>query len=215
MKNLYYPVQYPINQNNLFGAPESYAQATGQKGHPGVDFECPMYTKVLAPCDGDAFSVGPDVDGGCGIYIRVPNNAKPEANVILWHMVPAGNADYPYSIPTGRGMVTPVKAGDFLGYSGDSGYPKESSGPHLHFGYMPSDFTGAAADPNNGYDGCVDPMPFFNGIYAGNIPKLDQAIQASEEVVQAISAAPIAVQQKQTLLSILKVAWQKFLDAIL
>lgn len=184
---LYYPVKNPINQANLFGANPAEYEPLGQKGHPGIDFESPVGTKIFAPCDGGAFYTT-DSDGGCGIWIRTPNNASPLANIILWHMVPKDTEAYPYQIPT-DGSVTQVTAGQFLGYSGNSGYPKESTGPHCHIGYMPCDKTSEALEPNNGYKGCEDPTPLFNGKVAEDISTEDAIVQKSAQVVQLISTA--------------------------
>jgi len=180
---LYYPVKNPINQQNLFGAKEDFAASTGQLGHPGIDFECPMYTPVYAPCDGNAFYVT-DKYGGCGIYIRTLDNAY---NIILWHMVPAGTPGYPYSITASDFVLTPVKAGQLLGYSGDSGYPAESSGPHLHVGMMPLNSALTALNPTNGYMGCVNPLPFFNAKFAQDIPALEAVVATASTVVQDIA----------------------------
>lgn len=166
--NLFYPVKDPINQTNLFGTPNPMYSALGQKGHPGQDFESPSGTKLYSPVDGDAFYVY-DKYGGDGLWIRWPNNAKPEYNIILYHLYPRGDASFPFQIPTGNGVVTPVKAGQFLGYTDNSGAPVESSGPHLHVGIMPCDLTGGSLYPNNGYDGCVDPALFWNNLFAENI----------------------------------------------
>jgi murein DD-endopeptidase MepM/ murein hydrolase activator NlpD len=187
---LYFPVKQPIDQQNLFGANPAEYKPLGQDGHPGNDFECPVGTPVYAPCDGDAFYTT-DKDGGCGLWIRVPNNASPQFNVILWHMPPKGTPEYPYQVAT-DGSTTPVKAGQLLGYSGNSGYPLESTGPHLHLGVLPCDTTGGALAPNNGFEGCVDPQPYFNGHYAQDIQAIEAVVASATTVVQSIAATPDA-----------------------
>ena len=188
--SLYFPVKDPIDQANLFGTVSPMYTALGQKGHPGIDFESASGTPVYAPCDGSAFYVT-DKDGGCGLWIRTPNNAAPHCNIILWHMYPkdAPNPDnlpnFPYAIPT-DGSLTPVKAGQLLGYSDTSGYPIESTGPHLHIGVMPSDETGEALTPQNGFLGCVDPTPYFNQKYAQDIGTKQKIVDAVATVVQDI-----------------------------
>lgn len=184
---LYYPVKQPINQQNLFGANPSEYLPLKQNGHPGNDFEAPSGTPLYAPCDGDAFYTT-DSDGGDGIWIRTPSNAAPQFNVILWHLFPKGTASYPFQIPT-DGSVTPVKAGQLLGYTDNSGYPKESTGPHLHLGVMPCDSTGAALSPKNGFDGCVDPAPYFNGLYAQDISTVVEVVAKSAQVVNLVQTA--------------------------
>jgi Peptidase family M23 len=198
---LYYPVKDPINQTNLFGANPAQYAPLGQKGHPGNDFESVSGTPLYAPCDGDAFYTT-DKYGGDGIWIRTPNNASPQYNVILWHMWPKGSAQYPFQIPT-DGSVTPVKAGQLLGYTDNSGAPVESTGPHLHLGVIPCDDTGAALNPNNGFDGCVDPAPFFNGEYAEDIAVKAAVVEKSSQVVELISTATDAQIPHQDKLALL------------
>lgn len=203
---LFYPVKNPIDQANLFGQTSAFYNALGQKGHPGIDFEAPSGTKVYAPCDGDAFYTT-DKDGGCGLWIRVPNNAAPAYNIILWHMYPAGTPGFPYAIPTGQSVVTPVKAGQLLGYSDNSGAPLESTGPHLHFGVMPCDNTSEALDPNNGYNGCVDPTPFFNGFFAEDIPAIEAILTQVVALAATIAqATDVTLEQKITWIQELETA---------
>lgn len=193
---IYYPVKNLINQNNLFGANPAEYLPLGQNGHPGNDFECPVGTPVYSPCDGSAFYTT-DSDGGCGLYIRTPDNSNPQYNIILWHMPPSNNDQYPYSIPTGEGIVTDVKVGQLLGYSGNSGYPKESTGPHLHLGVMPIGSNLLAISPNNGYLGCVDPKPFYNNLFAEDVSKVIPVVQEIQTIVPEIaSSSDITDQQK-------------------
>jgi murein DD-endopeptidase MepM/ murein hydrolase activator NlpD len=213
---LYFPVKNPIDQQNLFGTSNAMYTALGQKGHPGIDFECPSGTPVYAPCDGDVFYVT-DKDGGCGLWIRTPSNDPDNLkyNVILWHMYPKDTEGFPYAIPT-DGSVTGVKAGQMLGYSDNSGYPIESTGPHLHVGLMPCDSTGEAISPTNGYLGCIDPAPWFNGEYAEDInnPPPVPTAQVVENVKQAVATlttANIPVAQKETFLDELEALLMKYL----
>lgn len=187
---LWYPVKDPINQQNLFGANAAwYQEHLAQNGHPGIDFECPLYTPIYAPCEGDAFYAS-DKYHGDGIYIRVPNNGRPQANIILWHLPDRSDTKH-WVIPSANGVVTHVKAGQLIGYTGNSGYPQESSGPHLHVGYLPCDFTGAPLNPNNGFGGCVDPMPFFNGKFAQDYATAEQALQTAQQVIASPDLTPI------------------------
>ncbi|MFZ0685358.1 MAG: M23 family metallopeptidase [Terriglobales bacterium] len=146
-----------------------------------------------------------DKDGGDGIYIRVPNNATPAYDIILWHLPPTTDTEH-WVIPNGQGVITPVKAGQLIGYTGNSGYPLESTGPHLHLGVIPCDATGAALDFNNGYDGCVDPMPFFNGQYAADInatpitEAVAPVVQAVNDIVQETATSPATPSQKELII---------------
>jgi murein DD-endopeptidase MepM/ murein hydrolase activator NlpD len=210
MEFLYFPVKNPINQSNLFGANPQIYKPLGQDGHPGNDFEAPSGTPVYAPCDGGAFYTY-DSLGGDGLWIRYPNNSNPQFNIILWHMYPKGTkvtlsdgtTDDAFKIPT-NGSVTQVKAGQLLGYSDNSGYPKESTGPHLHLGVMPCNSDGSALNPNNGFLGCVDPTPYYIGQYAEDIPLIQQVVQKSSQVVQLVASATDAQVSHQDKLTILQ-----------
>lgn len=194
-KFLYYPVKDAINQTNLFGANPAEYKPLGQAGHPGNDFESVTGTKIYAPCDGMAFYTT-DSLGGDGIWIRT-TVAGQNYNIILWHMPVAGTptdpsiasaAQYPFQIPTDHSMVA-VKAGQFLGYTDNSGYKKESTGPHLHIGVMPANENWTTMNANNGFLGCVDPQPFFNGIFAEDIPTATAIVEKSASVVSLITVA--------------------------
>lgn len=196
---LYYPVKNPIDQNNLFGATSPMYIALNQKGHPGVDFEAPLDTPFYAPCDGEAFYVT-DKDGGDGLWIRWPNNASPQFDIILWHLPPAADPTYHPLInlpkPGQNSPVVPITAGQDLGWTGDSGYPLESTGPHLHVGIIPLDATGSTLYPDNGYLGCVDPVPYFNGLYAEDINKVEPTIQTLQAIIPEVAASNLSPQEK-------------------
>jgi murein DD-endopeptidase MepM/ murein hydrolase activator NlpD len=197
-KFLYYPVRQPINQTNLFGANPAQYKPLGNNGHPGNDFEAPSGTPLLAPCDGEAFYCF-DKNGGDGIYIRYTDGTN-YCNVILWHMWPKGNTTYPFSIPT-DGTITKVKAGQMLGYTDNSGAPIESTGPHLHLGVMITNSSWTALAPENGFMGCVDPAPFYNGLFAADISAIEAAVTTATNVVaQIVSSTDITPQQKSNYL---------------
>ncbi len=230
-KFLSFPVKNQINQSNLFGANPAQYKPLGQAGHPGNDFECPTGTPIYAPVTGGAFYAH-DSLGGDGIWIRftdTSSGAGVNYNIILWHMpTPSANppegvtsaAQYPFQIPTDGSLVI-VKAGQLLGYTDDSGYSpvasdSESTGPHLHLGVMPADANWHAIDPNNGFLGCVDPSQFFNGNYAediNNAPAVPtpQTIEEASEVVKAIAASSLPVEQKETFLQELATILEKYL----
>ena len=198
---LFFPVKNPINQSNLFGANPAQYKPLGQNGHPGNDFEAPTGTPIYSPCDGNAFYCT-DSLGGDGIWIRTTDASGQNYNIILWHMpTPADPApqgvtsakDYPFQIPTDRSIV-PVKAGQLLGYSDDSGYhpapqESESTGPHLHLGVMPADKNWIALAPNNGFLGCSDPTPFYTGKFAQDIAIEQQVVEKTAAVVSLVSQA--------------------------
>lgn len=211
----YYPVK-PFKLNQGFGENPAYYSKFGWKGHNGLDMYAPHATPLYAPCDGDAF-YATDAHGGAGIYIRWPNNVAPQYQIILWHLCTKDDPVYHPTIPT-NGSVVSVKAGALIGYTDNSGAPYESSGDHLHFGLMPckknTDFSVVATNPDNGYGGCVPPDVFFNGMYAQDIDAIDAAIKASEQVISAVVASPLPVQEKSAFLTALSTLWQKIINLL-
>lgn len=163
MKFLFYAVD-PLHINQGFGeSPEYYARFKDQfgnpeKGHNGIDFQASHGQPLYAPCDGMA-QYAEDAHGGDGIYIETTDG---KYRVILWHLCSKNDPQYKPLIPT-TGMKVPVKVGQLIGFTDNSGAPFESSGDHLHFGLIPIDAKGNALYPANGFNGCIDPMPYFTG----------------------------------------------------
>lgn len=156
---------YYARFKDVFGNPE--------KGHMGVDFKASHGQPVFAAHDGMA-SYQVDDHGGDGIHI-VSNDSYDYGignlvymRSIYWHLCSASDPVFHPMVPT-DGHSYPVKAGDLIGYADNSGAPFESSGDHLHFGLIPCDNLGRTLHAGNGYNGCVDPMPYFNGLYAKDI----------------------------------------------
>jgi murein DD-endopeptidase MepM/ murein hydrolase activator NlpD len=172
--------------NQLFGQNPDYYAKFGWKGHNGIDFTAPHATPLYAPCDGEAF-YATDSHGGDGIYIRTPSSeAGQQYNVILWHLIGKDDPVYHPLIPT-DGTSIAVTVGALLGYTDNTGAPYESSGDHLHFGLVPTDGEDHELDPNNGYGGCIDPMPFFTGTFAQDADTEAQAVQNSQTIVSAVA----------------------------
>lgn len=147
---LYYPIK-PILVTQSFSQNlnPSYLQR-GQKGHGGIDFKAYHGQPIYASHDGVCF---PTVDdhGGNGIVLQ----AEPVLQnffTIYWHLIQDDAV-----VQTNQ----KVKAGDLLGYADNTG---NSTGDHLHFG-----LTIYPADFNNGYQGHIDPQPYFNGKFAEDI----------------------------------------------
>jgi murein DD-endopeptidase MepM/ murein hydrolase activator NlpD len=165
----------------------------GLKGHQGIDFESPSGTKLYAPCDGLAQYVTDEYHGD-GLWIY---NTSEGANhiVILYHLYPKENKEFPFQVPT-DGTKNLVKAGDFLGYTDNSGAPMESNGPHLHIGVIPCDPDWNRLEPDNGFRGCVSPLPFFNNLYAEDISISTQVVEKATRVVNLVSNADIPHQAK-------------------
>jgi murein DD-endopeptidase MepM/ murein hydrolase activator NlpD len=81
------------------------------------------------------------------------------------------------------GSTISVKAGALIAYTDNTGAPYESSGDHLHFGLIPTQPNFNPIDPYNGFGGCIDPLPFFNGLFAQDIPIDQQVLSAASKVI--------------------------------
>lgn len=146
--------------SQYFGGNPAYYAKFGTKGHMGVDFQAAHGTPVYAAHDGFAFYVGPDEHGGDGVYIRFEDEDAPGRwwTVINWHLCATNDPQYAPKVDA-RGRR--VMRGDLIGYADNTGAPFESTGDHLHFGLAPCNMVGRFLYPDNGFGGCVDPMPYF------------------------------------------------------
>lgn len=185
---LYWPIgssKAPITVIQAFGAnPAYYARfldinGNPYKGHQGIDCMAATGTPVYATHDGNAIYLK-DAHGGEGIWIYGNGFAT-----ILWHLIGDTDPKYPVPIPFDNRSHA-VKAGDLVGYSDNTGAPFESSGPHLHCGLVLLSDVGSIINPGNGEGGCIDPTPYFTGLYASDIPKLVSAYQKLINVLQAL-----------------------------
>ena len=104
---------------SLFGA----IDALHPDAHTGVDIACAAGTPILAPADGFVFhrAVG---DAIFGNWIILEHEGG-------WHTL-YGHMESPPRVISAEVL----KAGDLLGYVGNTGY---STGPHLHWGLAASD----------------------------------------------------------------------------
>jgi hypothetical protein len=161
---LAYPIK-PAIVTQPFGAnPEYYARfkdplGNPEKGHMGVDFKAYHGQPVYAPCKGKAvYKV--DSHGGEGIYIYSGDTCY-----ILWHLIGKSDSKYPSPIPT-DGSLVDVFPGQVIGFADNTGAPFESSGDHLHFGKIKVNSLKLPLNPGNGFGGCEDSMPDFDGSYS-------------------------------------------------
>jgi len=107
----------------------------GLPGHAGIDFRATVGTPIMA-CDNGEIETTPDDPGGFGIYVRIRHK---------W-----GRSYYAHL--SSKKEPGPVKRGEEIGKSGDTGF---STGPHLHFGVK----VAMAIAP--GYAGWSDPSLFL------------------------------------------------------
>ena len=110
--------------------------------HHGDDIFAPIGSPILAVADGLVFSVGWNAVGGWRLWLR-----DARGNEFYYAHLSA------YSPLAVDGAV--VRAGDVLGYVGDSG-DAEGTPSHLHFEIHPLRLLG------RGYDGAVDPTTYLD-----------------------------------------------------
>ncbi len=190
---LFYPVK-PYQVNQVFGGnPDYYARfhdrfGNPEKGHMGIDLQAPHGTPVYAACDGMAHFEKDD-HGGEGMIIHTDTleykGNQATYNVINWHLCGDTDPKYPSPIKT-DGNSYRVKAGDLIGYADNTGAPFESSGDHLHFGLCPFDLSGNAIEAHNGFNGCIDPAPYFNSYYAVDAQAVITNLETQVSVYQKI-----------------------------
>ncbi len=134
-----FPVYGPSGYGDSFGAPRGDVPGGW---HHGDDIFAPLGAPLLAVADGVVFSVGPN---------RIGGNR-------LWLQDLAGNQFYYAHLSAYTPLArngTHVKAGDVLGFVGNTG--DAAGGPyHLHFEVHPASLLFL------GYDGAVDPTPYLD-----------------------------------------------------
>ncbi len=140
----------------------------GMKGHNGIDIMTNHGDEVYASHDGMAY-YQIDSSGGHGVVLITDakceyDGGEARMKTIYWHLVdPIKEPEYKSPIqdfPWGKA----VKKGDLVGYSDSTG---QSTGTHLHWALKPVATYGESnnafynLEQNNGYFGCIDPMPFL------------------------------------------------------
>ncbi len=198
--SLAYPVK-PYIVNQQFGVNQAYyskfldARGIPEKGHMGIDIQASHGQPVYAAHDGNAFFFK-DAHGGEGI---INMSLDRTFQTINWHL--CGDTDPLFKSPIPLdGKEYPVKKGDLLGHADNTGAPYESNGTHLHFGYRPLNLQyGSPLHPENGFDGCDDATPLFDGTYACDIALAvvkDEVQQVATVLQNNPSPAQLTIVQK-------------------
>lgn len=192
--SLFYPVS-PFHLNQGFGENAAYyarfhdQMGNPEKGHNGNDLMAYHGQPVYAATDGMA-QFARDEHGGEGIYITTVDKYEYKGSqvsfrLINWHLIGDTDRNFPSPIPL-TGSEYPVKAGDLIGYADNTGAPFESSGDHLHLGLIPLNSSGSALEPGNGFNGCVDAYPYFNGNFAKDANKVNANLAVQVGLLQKI-----------------------------
>jgi len=183
---LTYPLNKPIILSQGFGEnSQLYADPKygGIIGHNGIDFHAGHGTPVYAAHDGTCY---PEIDssGGNGVVIRTLKPFEYQGDqvyfkTIYWHLI-----DDDAVVKTGQ----QVKCGDLIGYADNTG---ASTGDHLHFGLKPQAWNEANwsfynLEQNNGYNGAIDPTPYFDGSTPDTIKNLTQQIGILKKIIEFI-----------------------------
>lgn len=112
-------------------------------GHTGIDFGMPVRTPVKAATDGEVRQDDDAGNGARGISLCIIDPKQ----LISTHYLHLS-----FNIVTDGQKV---KAGDIIGYSGNTGL---STAPHLHFGLCEVDKNWMRINKNNGTNGFIDPF---------------------------------------------------------
>ena len=158
-------LQYPVKDvtiNQRFGenATDVY-KSLGMVGHNGIDFHAPTGTPILAAHNGTVVFAG--LDGSNGNLVVIKTDEQ--------YDYLEGRAYYKTlygHLKTGSICVhadQKVSAGQQIALSNNTG---KSQGSHLHFGLKPvmqgeSEWQWFNLEQDKGYNGAIDPMPFFAG----------------------------------------------------
>lgn len=131
-----FPVYGPASFTDTFGAGRAVVG-----WHHGEDIFAPLGAPVLAVADGTVFSVGWNDLGGNRLWLRDPNGNE----FYYAHL----SAYSPLAVNGAR-----VKAGDVLGFVGNSG-DAEATPPHVHFEIHPVSLLSLE------YDGVIAPYKYL------------------------------------------------------
>jgi murein DD-endopeptidase MepM/ murein hydrolase activator NlpD len=101
------------------------------KGHHGIDLECALGDPIYAPFDGQYFSGGYQVNGeeiGYGRHIQFVSTFG-DGETLYWGFSHLEDDRF-----LTRGFV---RAGDIIGYCGQTGYESSSIHTHMEMGRAP------------------------------------------------------------------------------
>lgn len=155
------PRLLPLFITQGFGENVEYYKQIGLKnGHNGIDLVANDGDLIIAAHDGIVTFAGEDGSAGLGVVIRTNEqfldiNGRPSFwKSIYWHL------------QTGSICVhasQQVRRGEIIGRADNTGF---STGSHLHFSIKPvqqgeADWKWDNVEQGNGYNGAVDPMPYY------------------------------------------------------
>jgi len=137
-------VNQPFGVNYL-----DFYQQWGLKGHNGVDFQAVDGFNVYAAHSGIVSYAQTYDDGGKKPMKHVEILSQEEDFKTIYLHLAEYNVSEDYK----------VHAGQLIGKCDNTG--KYTTGNHLHFGLKPVSAVGWTIQKNNGYNGAIDPTPYF------------------------------------------------------
>ncbi len=185
---LWYPVD-SIDISQKFGPENTFPdllpkyKSFGLLGHNGWDFTVPKSAVVRASHDGIITYAG--LDGANGNIMVIRTDAQYDYGEKQSYF----KTVYGHLLSFVAQVNTNVKVGDIIALADNTGW---STGDHLHFGLKPiysgeQDWQWFNLEPFNGYNGAIDPSPYFNGFLAKNkvavIENLTEQINLYQKVV--------------------------------
>lgn len=176
LRTHFFPIQGGGRYSNDWGAPRS-----GGRGHEGTDIFAATGTPIVAVVDGKITAAGDDGGkGGLRIWLN-------------------GTYYYAHLSRLAKGLKAGqmVKAGQVIGYVGDSGNAKGGE-PHLHFGVDPRGRQSAGDSWTNPYEllkgwekGRVQPVSEpVTAVSAGMPADVEPAVAAQVEFGQGVPTGP-------------------------
>lgn len=144
------PLSWPVDNvyiTQQFGKTNASARLYVSGSHNGVDFRAPIGTPIKSSGDGKVAGVG-NTDADC-----------PRVSFGKWILIKYDNGlattyGHLSKIEVGEGQI--VKAGQIVGYSGNTGY---STGPHLHVSTYAADAVKPVTRPSASCPGVSMTMP--------------------------------------------------------
>jgi murein DD-endopeptidase MepM/ murein hydrolase activator NlpD len=182
---LFFPVKPWIITQGFGVNPDMYKQF-GINGHNGLDIVAGHGQNVYAAHDGVVVYAGLDGNEGVGVVIRTNREVeyaggKAYMKSIYWHLI--------NNVKVRVGQQ--VKAGDLIGYADSTGF---STGDHLHFAIKPqamgeNDWTWDNVAQNNGFNGAIDPTPYFSGYYAQDAQVVMSVLRQLTDLMKQLAKA--------------------------
>ena len=155
-------VVFPLEREYFYSYEDTWGAARPQGGHEGTDLMTPAGVPEYAVTDGTVVPVagsnesGWNTLGGYAVMVRADYSIGPVKKGDLFYYA---HLERESPLPVG----TRVRAGQVIGYSGDTGQgPEGTSGlfpPHLHLGWY--DGTGGRSDVDSG---AMNPYPLLEWI---------------------------------------------------